>query len=108
MCYCDVCEGSWHEQPWLATEECVLMNSELHGVMGNAGGDEGRITTADLQVTSEAASVCSELHGVNGDAGGDEGRITTADLQFTPEVRITTAEGAFCADKDAEGVFLCR
>ena len=24
MCYCDVCEGTWHEQPWLATEECVL------------------------------------------------------------------------------------
>ena len=26
MCYCDVCEGTWHEQPWLATEECVLKN----------------------------------------------------------------------------------
>ncbi len=26
MCYCDVCEGTWHEQPWLATEECVLEN----------------------------------------------------------------------------------
>ena len=40
-----------------------------------------------------------------GNAGGDEGRTATADLQCTPEVRITTAEGAFCVDKDAEGGF---
>ena len=36
MCYCDVCEGSWHEQPWLATVQCVSMDSELQGVLGNA------------------------------------------------------------------------
>ncbi len=63
--------------------------------MGNVGGDEGRITTADLQVTSEAAQVSSQLHGVNRDAGGHEGRITTADLQFTSEVRITTGRVLF-------------
>ncbi len=71
-------------EPWLATVQCVLMESEL-------------------QVASEAAQGRSELRGVNGDAVGDEGRITTGDLQSTPEVRITTAEGALLADKDAEG-----
>jgi hypothetical protein len=87
MCYCDVCEGSWHEQPWLATVQCVLMEPEL-------------------QVASEAAQESSELRRANGDAGGDEGRLTTGDLHSTPEVRISTAEGALCADKDAvfEGV----
>ena len=84
MCYCDVCEGSWHEQPWLATVQCVRMEPEM-------------------QVASKAAQESSELRRANGDAGGDEGRITTGDLQTTPEVRISTAEGALCADKDAEG-----
>ena len=39
---------------------------ELLGVNGDAGGDEGRTTAADLQFTSEV-------------------RITTADVQTTPE-----------------------
>ena len=82
MCYCDVCEGSWHEQPWLATVQCVL-------------------TEPELQVASEAAQGSSELRRANGNAGGDEGRMTNGELQSNPGIRISTAEGALCAAKNA-------
>ncbi len=59
------------------------MNSELQG----AGSDEGRITTAGLQV-SEVLSMTSELQG----AGGDEGRSSTTGLQVTSEVLVMNSE----------------
>jgi hypothetical protein len=84
MCYCDVCEGAWHEQPWLATAQCVL-------------------TEPELQVASEAAQESSELRRANGKAGGNEGRMTNGERQSTQGIRISTAEGALCAAKNAEG-----
>ena len=95
MCYCDVCEGSWHEQPCLAAVQCVRMepemqvaskaaqeSSELHRAYGDAGGVEGRFMTGGLQSTPE----------VNSDDGGDAGRTTTAGWQSAPEVRSASAE----------------
>ena len=76
----------------LITPEAAPKDSELHGVMGTAGGDEGRFTTADLPVTSEAVATNSQVDGASGDACGDEGRITTVDLQVTPEAAPMKSE----------------
>ena len=73
-------------------QELPGVQHRAHGVMGNAGGDEGRNATADVQVSPESAPMTSVSHGVMGKAGGDEGRITTADLQVTPEAAPMDSE----------------
>jgi hypothetical protein len=97
-----------------ATSEAGQVSLERHGVNGDAGGDEGRITSAGLQSTPDALAVtaecapCGDVHTVVGlcahkaaeGAGAQAARCrawrhdrtTTADLQVAPEARPTTAE----------------